>query len=55
MQLLSVHPGVSVQEACEASAFELLVAPHIETTSLPSAEELNLLAEIDPMGISVGK
>lgn len=55
MRLLSVHPGVSVEEACEASAFELLVADRVETTAPPTADELRLLAEIDPMGISVGK
>ncbi|HOG46162.1 MAG TPA: CoA-transferase [Anaerolineae bacterium] len=55
MQLLSVHPGVTVAEVRENSAFELLIPEHVETTAPPSEEELRLLGEIDPMGISVGK
>jgi len=55
MQLLSVHPGVTVEEACASSAFEILVPGRVETTTPPTEEELRLLGEIDPMGISVGR
>ncbi len=55
MQLLSAHPGVTVEEIKENSAFELLIPAQVETTPPPSEAELRLLAEIDPMGISVGK
>lgn len=55
MQLLSVHPGVSVQEASTASAFPILVAGDVTTTEPPTAEELRLLRAIDPMGMSIGK
>jgi len=55
MQLLSVHPGVTVEEACANSAFEVLVPERVGTTAPPTEEELRLLGEIDPMGISVGR
>ena len=54
MQLLSVHPGITVAEATAASAFEILVADHVTTTEPPTEQELKLLREIDPMGMSVG-
>jgi len=55
MQLLSVHPGVSVAQALACSSFEILVGESVGVTAPPTELELRLLSEIDPMGISVGR
>lgn len=55
MQLLALHPGVSVDEARANSLFEILVSPDIQTNLPPSGEELRLLGEIDPTGMIIGK
>ncbi len=55
MQLLAVHPGITVEQARAESEFEILLAPQVGTSVPPTAEERALLHEIDPMGIAVGK
>jgi len=55
MKLLALHPGVTVDEARAASAFDITVSDNLETTVPPSKEEIRLLHEIDPTGISIGK
>lgn len=51
MRLLSVHPGVEVDEVVRATGFELAMADPVGRSRLPSAAELRLLREvIDPEG-----
>jgi acyl CoA:acetate/3-ketoacid CoA transferase beta subunit len=51
MRLLSVHPGVSVQEVVAATGFELEMAEPVIETRVPSPEEASLISEvIDPDG-----
>ncbi len=52
MRLVSVHPGVSVDEVVENTGFPLAVEGDVSETRAPSAEELRLLRErIDPSGL----
>jgi len=52
MRLVSVHPGVTVQEVVDATGFELAMSPQIGDSRLPTAEELRLIREvIDPDGL----
>jgi len=52
MRLVSVHPGVTVQEVVDATGFELAMSPQIGESRLPTAEELRLIREvIDPDGL----
>lgn len=52
MRLVSLHPGVSLDEVRAASGFELAVADELAETRAPSAEELRLIRErIDPEGL----
>jgi acyl CoA:acetate/3-ketoacid CoA transferase beta subunit len=52
MRLVSVHPGVSVDDVRAASGFELALADEVAETRLPSAEELRLIREVlDPEGL----
>ena len=51
MRLRSVHPGVTVDEVVEATAFKLAIPDHVTTTRLPTDFELALLADVlDPGG-----
>ena len=51
MRLVSVHPGVSVDEVVAATGFELEMAPSVEESRRPTEEELRLIRDvIDPTG-----
>ncbi|MCH5673275.1 CoA-transferase subunit beta [Streptomyces gilvus] len=51
MRLASLHPGVTLQEVREATAFELAVPDTVPATREPTAEELRLIREVlDPAG-----
>jgi acyl CoA:acetate/3-ketoacid CoA transferase beta subunit len=52
MRLVSVHPGITVDEVTEATGFELALADPVPESRLPSPEELRLIREvIDPGGL----
>jgi acyl CoA:acetate/3-ketoacid CoA transferase beta subunit len=55
MQLLALHPGVSLAEVQANSAFEIPVREPLEMTIPPSEAERSLLHELDPAGMVVGK
>jgi acyl CoA:acetate/3-ketoacid CoA transferase beta subunit len=52
MRLISVHPGVSVDEVVAATGFELAFADPVAVSREPNAEDLRLIREvIDPQGL----
>jgi acyl CoA:acetate/3-ketoacid CoA transferase beta subunit len=52
MRLLSVHPGVTVDEVIAATGFDLVIGDDVPVTREPTAEELRLIREvIDPNGM----
>ena len=52
MTLLTVHPGVSVEDVRANMGWEPRVTPDVGETPPPSAEELRLIREeLDPTGI----
>jgi len=52
MRLVSLHPGVAVDEVVENTGFELVIEAEIPETRLPTEEELSLIRErIDPQGV----
>jgi acyl CoA:acetate/3-ketoacid CoA transferase beta subunit len=55
LKLLAIHPGVTIEDVNENSSFEIIVPEKVETTEPPTQEELLLLHEIDPAGMSIGK
>jgi acyl CoA:acetate/3-ketoacid CoA transferase beta subunit len=55
LQLLALHPGVTVEQVQEASEFEILIPDKIITSKEPTAEQLRVLREIDPVGKVIGK
>lgn len=56
MQVESIHPGVTFEMIQESTGFEMLKAPHIEQTEVPSEPELRILREeVDPNGYLVNR
>lgn len=55
MKLLSVHPGVTIDDIKANSQFEILIPEEVSTTKPPTKEELKILHEIDPTGIVLRK
>jgi acyl CoA:acetate/3-ketoacid CoA transferase beta subunit len=50
--LLSVHPGVTVDDVVKNTGFPIAVPPEVPETRGPTAEELRLIREvIDPTGL----
>ena len=44
--LAQIHPGVSVEQAREATGWDLRVSDDLEETAAPTAEELRALREL---------
>ena len=56
MQVLSLHPGVTLEQVHESTGFELAVADGLTETDPPSEEELRVLREeVDPHGYVIGR
>jgi acyl CoA:acetate/3-ketoacid CoA transferase beta subunit len=55
MMLLSLHPGVTVEQVTENSGFAIQVPKDVSVTTPPSQKELSLLKKIDPVGMVIGK
>src|SRR5579872_814275 len=52
LHLVSLHPGVTVEEVRDRTGGELLVAPALATTEPPAPEQLRQIREeVDPFGI----
>ncbi|MFI7382156.1 CoA-transferase subunit beta [Streptomyces sp. NPDC049813] len=51
MRLASLHPGVTVEEVCEATGFALVLPDDVPFTREPTQRELALIrTELDPRG-----
>ena len=50
LELVRVHPGVSVDDAREATGWELRVAPDLDETEPPSRDELAALRALETKG-----
>jgi acyl CoA:acetate/3-ketoacid CoA transferase beta subunit len=53
IKLISVHPGVTVDEIKANSEFDIIIPEKVEITETPTEEELKILREIDPQRISL--
>jgi acyl CoA:acetate/3-ketoacid CoA transferase beta subunit len=51
MRVVSVHPGVSIDEVVEATGFELAIEGEVLETRVPLSDELKIIREVlDPAG-----
>jgi hypothetical protein len=56
MRLVSVHPGITVDDVVAATGFELATDGDVPQTRLPTAAELTLIRDvIDPAGLRNGE
>jgi len=56
MTILSLHPGVTLEQVQKATSFELGSQDPLETTPSPSEEELHILREeVDPHRYIIGR
>jgi glutaconate CoA-transferase subunit B len=47
LTLTSLHPGITIQQAVEATGWQLKVAPQVETTAAPTELELQVLRDLN--------
>ncbi len=56
LKLISLHPGVFVDEVKENTSFDIVIPDNIETSPEPTEHDIEILREeIDPVGIVLGK
>jgi glutaconate CoA-transferase subunit B len=55
LALLSLHPGVTVEDVQANSEFEISIPKEVPFTEPPTAGEQRILREIDPTGMVLGK
>ena len=48
IRVLSLHPGVTIDQVREATGFDLQVDGDLPTTPLPTEEQLAIIARLDP-------
>jgi glutaconate CoA-transferase subunit B len=48
MRLLSLHPGITLQQVRENTGFELEVPAQVPLTPAPTADQLAIIAALDP-------
>ena len=54
MTLLALHPNIKLDDALTSTSFEIIVSDSLYENDPPTAEELKILRELDPMQISTG-
>ena len=55
LKLVSIHPGVTLDEIQDNSDFEILIPEKVPVTITPTAEQRRILREIDPSGMVIDK
>jgi acyl CoA:acetate/3-ketoacid CoA transferase beta subunit len=55
LRLLSIHPGVSIEDIKNNSSMEIIIPSNVEVSKEPDEKSLKVLREIDPDGFILGK
>lgn len=50
VRLVSLHPGISVEQVLENTGFEIVVPSDVPVTPAPTVEQMAIIAEMDPHG-----
>ncbi|MCW4031985.1 MAG: 3-oxoacid CoA-transferase [Candidatus Bathyarchaeota archaeon] len=53
MRLLSMHPGITIEEIKENCEFDLIIPDEVESSMEPTQKDIDMLKEIDPTGIVI--
>lgn len=48
IRLVSLHPGVSVEQVVENTGFEVLIPDEVPDTAMPSEQDLQIMQQVDP-------
>lgn len=48
-RIVSVHPGITVEQVVENTGFPLYVPENVPTTTAPTEEQLAIIRELDPL------
>ncbi len=48
-RIVSVHPGITVEQVVENTGFPLYVPENVPTTAAPTEEQLAIIRELDPL------
>ena len=51
VRLLSLHPGVTAEQVVENTGFDIVVPASVPTTPTPTAEQLAIIAKLDPKNL----
>ena len=51
LRVVSLHPGISIDQVVENTGFELYADENVPLTAPPSLEQLEIIAELDPAGL----
>ena len=52
MRVVSLHPGVELQQVLDNTAFDLVVPDGVDVTPVPDPDVVGVLRELDPQGFS---
>jgi glutaconate CoA-transferase subunit B len=55
IRLMSVHPGISVQDVLDNVMFDLIVPDDVPTTPEPTQAQIDIMHRLDPNGIYLAK
>ena len=50
MRLVSVHPGVELEQIVENTGFDLGISGNVPTSRIPTSEEITVIRRLDPEG-----
>jgi len=48
LQLVSLHPGITVEQVLENTGFEIHIPENVATTTAPTEEQLEIIRQLDP-------
>jgi glutaconate CoA-transferase subunit B len=55
IRLMTVHPGVTVQDVLDNVMFDVIVPDDVPTTKEPTQDQIDIMHRLDPNGIYLGK
>ncbi len=55
LELISLHPGITLEAVQENSSFAIPIYPGLSTSPPPSLDEQRILREVDPEGLIIGR
>lgn len=51
VRLVSVHPGITVEQVVENTGFPLFIPDNVPTTAAPTEEQLAIIQALDPLNV----